>query len=284
MAVKRKIPLTKINGVAAGATATIDLPTNVRYHALFFQFGCSNVNGPTEANCETFLTQWRLNLNSTTQRIASTAQIFDINRTKGRSPTVGATEGYIEFYFSEPHRESTPMQEATAWGMKGVDSFQIEVDLHSTVTAPTLTGFAIVDDVQEPPAGIVKWKRETIQVSATGDLTYRLNTDRGDSYQGLFFFEGTAGDINNIRLEWDGVKLFDMDENDDDVYRGYIGSTTVSGCFHIPLDDNNPADAVPTVKRLPNGQLVRVQEFDATLTMGAAANVTLIREVVGAPD
>lgn len=284
MAVKRKIPFTKISGVAAGSTATIELPTNVRYHGLFFQFFCTNAGGPTEVNCETHLTQWRINVNNVTQRMASTAHLFDINRTKGQVPFVGATAGFIPFFFSEPQRESTPLVEATAWGMQGVESFQVEVDLSAAVTGPTLTGWAVVDDVQEPPVGIVKWKREIIQVAGIGELPYRLNTDRGDSYQGLYFFEITPGDVNNVRIEWDGVKLYDLDKNDDDVYRSFAGSTTVSGCYHIPLDDNNPADAVPTLKRDRNGNLVRVQEFDATLTMGAAANVTMYREVIGSPD
>lgn len=284
MAVKRKIPFTKVSGVAAGGTATIELPTNVRYHALVFQYGCANAGGPTEANCEAHLTQWRLNIGNVTQRMVSTAHQFDINRTKGVTPTVGASVGYVPFFFSEPQRESTPLIEATAWGMKGVESFQVEVDIAAGAISPTLTGYAIVDDVQEPPVGIVKLRREIIQVAAIGDLSHRLNTDRGDSYQGLYFFEATPGDINNVRLEWDGVKLFDLDENDDDVYRQWAGSTTVSGCFHIPLDDNNPADAVPTLKRNSDGSLMRVQEFDATLSMGAAANVTMYREVIGAPD
>lgn len=284
MAVKRKIPLTKISGVSAGGTATIDLPTNVRYHAIVFEYGCSNGGGPVEATVEAHLTQWRLNLGNVTQRLVSTAHQYDINRTKGISPVAGASRAYIPFFFSEPQRESTALVEATAWGMRGVESFQIEVDIAAAATAPTLTGWAIVDDVQQPPMGIVKLRRNIIQVAATGDLSYRLNTEKGDSYQGLYFFEGTAGDINNVRLEWDGTKLFDLDENDDDVYRAWAGSTTVSGCFHIPLDDNNPADAVPTLKKASDGSLIRVQEFDATLNMGAAANVTLYSEVIGAPD
>lgn len=284
MAVKRIIPLTSISGVAAGGTATIVMPTNVRYHSITFQYGCANGGGPTEANCEAHLTQWRLNINSVTQRMVSTAHQFDINRTKGVTPDVGATAGYIPFFFSEPQRESTPMVEATAWGMRGVESFQIEVDIAAGATSPVLTGWAIVDDVQEPPMGIVKLRREIIQVAAIGDLSYKMNTENGDSYQGLYFFEGTAGDVNNLRLEWDGVKLFDLDENDVIPFRKWAGSTTVSGCFHVPLDMNNPADAVPTVKRDASGGLIRVQEFNATLNMGAAANVTLYREVIGAPD
>lgn len=284
MAVKRKIPLTKISGVSAGGTATIDLPTNVRYHMICFQYGCSNGGGPIEATTEAHLTQWRLNIGNVTQRLCSTAHLFDINRTKGITPDADASRAFIPHFFSEPQRESTPLIEATAWGMKGVESFQIEVDIAGAATSPTLTGWAVVDDVQQAPMGIVKWRRNIIQVAATGDLSYRLNTDKGDSYQGLYFFEGTAGDINNVRLEWDGTKLFDLDEYDDDVYRKWAGSTTVSGLYHIPLDDNNPADAVPTLKKDASGNLLRVQEFDATLNMGAAANVTLYSEVIGAPD
>lgn len=283
MAVKRKIPLNQIDGVAAGGTATIKLPTNVRYHAIYFQYGTATAGGPTEANIEAELTEWRLNIDGVTQRKASSAQIFDINRSKGLAPVVGATAGYVPFFFSEPQREGLRAQESTAWGMKDVNTFQIEVDIAAGAASPTLSAFAVVDDILEPPGGIVKWKREIIQVAAIGELTHQLDTGKGDSYQGLYFFEGAAGDINSLRLEWDGVKLWDIDENDDNALLPYLGATVVSGMVHVPLDDNFPADAVPMVKMI-NGNPVKVQEFMATLNMGAANNVTLLREVIGSPD
>lgn len=284
MAVKRWIKLTQITGVGPGSTATVNLPVGLRYHQLHFEYTTNTGGGPTEANMETELKEFRLNIDGVTQRRCSMAQLFDINRTKGKTPVVGASKGYAVFYFSEPHRETYVAREATAWGMAGVGTFQIEIDIHNNGGQTcTLKGWALVDDVQEPPAGIVKWKREVIQIAATGELTYKLDSGKGDSYQGLYFFEGAAGDIGNLRLLWDGVELYNGDEH---VYDSLLPASdfiAVAGLFHVPLDHGNPSDVLPMAK-VTNGRTMRVEEFLATLTMDAAANVTLVREVVGAPD
>ncbi len=286
MATKRVIPLNNISGVSAGGTATIDLPRNVRYHGICLEYATDTSGGPTEANIEAEISEVRINLEQVTQRKASSAQIFDINRTKGFAPTVGSGKGYIPLLFSEPQRETVLEKEATAWGMEGVTDFQIEVDIaNNSGQTPDLKGFAVVDDVIEPPKGIVKWKRNTIQVTATGELPYKLNTTSGDSYQGLHFFENSAGDIDDLLIEWDGVKIYQLTENMDDAFIAQFmdAYTQVSGLVHVPFDFNHPADALRTVKTV-NGQRQRVQELIATLNMGAANNVTVISELVGLPD
>lgn len=288
MPTKRIIPLNKIEGVSAGGTATIDLPTNVRYHGICLEYDTDTAGGATEANMETEITEVRVNVNQVTQRKASSAQIFDINRTKGRTPTVGdgTASGYIPLFFSEPQRKTQLEAEATAWGMLGVSDLQIEVDIaNNSGQTPVLKGFAVVDDVQEAPKGIVKWKRNTLTISATGETPFSLSTEGGDSYQGLYFFESSNGDINELLLEWDGVKIYQLDEYREDAFIAQFmeGYTKVSACNHVPLDGGHPADALRTIKDV-NGQRVKVQELIATLNMGAANNVTLISELVGLPD
>lgn len=288
MATKRIIPLNKIEGVTAGGTATIALPTNVRYHAIFLEYDTDTSGGATEANMETEISEIRVNIDQITQRKASAAQLFDINRTKGLTPTVGdgTAPGFLPIIFSEQQRVTQLEKESTAWGMAGVQDFQIEVDIvNNSGQTPTLKGFAIVDDVQEAPKGIVKWKRNTITVGATGDLPHSLSTVNGDSYQGLFFFEGSAGDIDDLLIEWDGAKVYQLDQYRDNAYIAQFlkGYEAVSGLVHIPLDNNHPADALRTVKTV-NGQNVKVQELIATLTMGGTNNVTVISELVGLPD
>lgn len=285
MAVKRRIPLNQITGVAAGSTATIKLPTNVRYHEIHLEYDTDTTGGPTEANMETEITEIRVLIDNVVQRRFSALQLFDINRTKGKTPNGGTGKGYLPIFFSEPQRLTHAHRELTAWGMQGVGDFSIEVDIaNNSAQAAELKGFAVVDDVQEPPKGIVKWKREIIQVAATGDLVYRLDTERGDSYQGLHFFEGTAGDIGKMLITWDGVKVWEITEDQDDSIYTASDYTEVAKLYFVPLDGNNPLDALPAVKRSNNGTPVKVQELLATLTMDQAANVTLIREVVGTPD
>lgn len=289
MAVKRLIPLNQINGVAAGSTATINLGTGaLRYHKIMLAYKTATVGGASEANMAAEITEVRMNLNGVTQRRFSAQQLFDMNRIKGKSPTVSASTaipGYLTIYLSEPQRKTKLEREATAWGMGGVGSFQIEVDIDGGASSPVLSGFAEVDDKLEPPLGIVKWKREVIQVAATGDVSYKMDTLRGDGYQSLTFIEGTAGDIDALKLNWDGVPIYQDDENFAAEVLNGSDFTKVSKYRHVPLDWNAHADAVPSVKTNAAGKVTgNVSEFIATLTMGVAANVTLIRELVGTPD
>jgi len=289
MPTRRKIPLNKIEGVSAGGRATIDLRTDVRYHSIFLEYDTDTAGGATEANMETEVTNIDINIDGVTQRKASSSQIFDINRTKNVAPVVGngTAPGYIPILFSEPQRETQVEKEATAWGMGGVSDFQIEIDIaNNDGQVPSLKGFAIVDDAQEPPLGIVKWKRNVIQVAGAGELVYSLNTERGESYQSLFMFEGQAGDIDDYLIEWDGVKIADLTEYQ---HAAYIASMfngnidAVSGLIHLPFDDNHPVNALKTVKTI-NGQQMKIQELLLTLNMAAARNVTVISELLGLPD
>lgn len=289
MAIKRIIPLNQISGVAAAATAFINLPTGKRkYHNIYLGIKLGNTGGATEANMATYVPEMRLNFDGTTQRKCSAQELFDMNRIKGKTPTVASgttTPGWLTFMFAEPQRRGIVEREATAWGTLGVGSFQIEVDIATGATTPTLYGFAEVEDVAEAPMGIVKWKSETIQVSATGELTYKLDVEKGDAYQSLTFIEGTAGDVGAIEILWDGIQLYKDDENFATELLNVSDFTKVSKYRHVPLAKNILAGSVPTRYFDKGGKVVgKVSEFVAKLTMDQAANVKLIREVVGSPD
>ena len=283
MAKKRRIPLNNITGVSAGGRAVIDCPVDVRYHKIIARYTTATAGGPTEANMEAELTSWRLKLDGVVQREFSTAQLFDINRTKGKTPKVGATNGYATIFFTEPQRLTHVEREATAWGMQGVEKFQIEVDIAAGAASPALTFFAEVDDLVEPPSGIVKWKRDVITVNATGEVTYRIDPGKGDSIQGILLFEQAAGNIDNVRMTWDGVEMHNLNENVDDEFLATSDFVEVSALVHLAIDGNRPTETLPTMKRLSDGRLVNVNTF-LTLTMGAANNVTAIREMMGQAD
>lgn len=286
---KRPIPLNQIEGVSAGSTATITLPRNFRYHGLCLQYDTTTAGGATEANMETEITEIRIILDDVVQRVCSAAQLFDINRSKGQSPTVGdgTLHGFMPIHFSEPQRESKIEREVTAWGMKDVGSFKIEVDIaNNSAQTPTLKGFAVVDKVMEAPKGIVKWKRNTLTIGGTGPNEFNLVSLKGDSIQALHFFEGTDGDIGDLLVEWDGEKMYDLDEMQDKALFSHFvdGYDEVTKKPMVPFDFNHPEDALRAFRTRQDGQQYRVQEVLATLDMDQAANVTLIAEMVGLPD
>ena len=292
MANKIPLPLNQIEGVAAGSTATITLPRNVRYHAVFLEYDTSTAGGATESNMETELPQIRVNLNDVTQRKFSASQLFDVNRTKGLTPEVGdgTLFGYLPILFSEPQRETKGEKEFSAWGMDGVGSFDIEVDIFDNSSqTPTLKAWAIVDEVIEAPKGIVKWKTGTLTINTTGENEFNLVSEKGDSIQGLHFFENTAGDINDLLIEKDGKRMWKLTEGRYTALMSQYmdGLSKVSGNYYVPFDFNHPDDVLTMVteKRVNNNvQRFKTQEVLATLDMANAASVTLLSEMVGIPD
>jgi len=291
MAMKRQIPLTSINGVAAGATATIDLPRGpLRYHRISLGYKTATAGGATEATIGSEITEIRLLINGKIQRRFTPSQLFNLNRQKGKSPTVSSSTsvpGYLTMFFTEPQKKSKIEAELTCWGMANVQSFKMEIDIAAGATSPVITGFAHVDDLVQniETNGIIKWKKEIIQVAATGVLNYPLDVVTGDSYESVTFIENTAGDVSALLLQQDGLTIYQDDINVF-VENLNIGDyTQVTKYRHVPLSGNMLFNVVPTVRKNPaTGQFFRTGSFLAQLTMANAANVTAIREVLGAPD
>ncbi len=285
MATKRWVQVKQVEAVGAGKTAIITPPTNVRYHALALKYGTDTAGGATEANMITELPDIEVYLGGVVQRKFSASELFKINKTKKQATVAG----WLPIFFSEPNRRTQIEQEMGAWGMAdvGPNGFQIEASIaDNSGQAATLKCMALVDDKQEAPVGITKWRRNTITIGATGENEYKLNTQRGDSVQGLYMFEGTAGDIDSFRLEWDGLKIADVLETDvDAMLDTYFKQQydKVSGVRHIPLDGGAPADVLRTIKYV-DGKPQNIQELLLTLNMANAANVTMISELVGTPD
>lgn len=271
MAVKRNIKLPGFNSVAAGSTATIDLPTDLRYHGIYLNYKST----ASEAAMEADITEIRVNIDGVTQMRIKPAELFDINR----FDKVLFIAGWLPLLFSKPNRTSVAQKHATALGTQGVRTLQLEVDIAGGAVAPTLTAVAQVDDVQEAPQGIIKVYRESIPVTATGERTVRLDAAQG-SYERVHLFETTPGDISNVRVMWDGIELHNLSAAANTVIAEAQGYDALSGSYMIPFDWNDITSTVPMLKA--NGQ--RVQTFDLILTMAVAAQVNMVRELVGVPN
>jgi len=288
MALKRVVPLTSISGVAAGATATVSLPVGpLRYHRITLGYKTATSGGATEATMDSEISEIRMLINGKVQRRFSPAQLFNLNRQKGKTPTVSnstSIPGYLTMFLAEPQHKTNTERELTVWGMLGVSTFQLEIDIAPGASSPVITGYAVIDDVPQPPQSIVKWIREVIQVSATGIVNYKLDTSTPDSYQDVTFIEGSAGDITNLLLTWDSLPLYQDDSNIAVELLNDTDYTRVSAYRHVPLSYNSIGNAVPSIRSNGAGGIINVGNFLAQLTMGNANNVTVMREMIGKPN
>jgi hypothetical protein len=281
MSVRRTVPITNIVNVAAGQTATIDLPTERRYHALFLEYRESGalVN---QATMETAIESIVVKLDGRAQREFTAAELNVLNALRG----LPFQAGLIPIWFSDPTVRTPAGEDSLAWALEGnKQTFQVEVKIAAGRTAPTLTGYSEVDNMRGPngsllPLGaIVKTRKFQVGVSATGirTLTSDIPTTLGD-IRALHFFEDTADDISNVLVQVDQVTAFERTRTINDSVLTQLGYTVDAAVYHVLFDETRRVqDRLPMTRS--NGQ--RIAELRVDATMAAARDFTLLAEYIG---
>jgi len=213
-------PMPAVNGVAAGSTATLNLPIGLSYHGLLFTMGGTTMT-------LALITEIRVKANGRAIYTVSGADLDKHNLFEGRAAASG-TQFYLDFerYGLEIFGGSNPNdaiggRELTAIGT-GVpqvnngpielSTLQIELDISASASAPTLSAKAL----QAPPRslGFLK-KRRKFTYAPGGALEFEIaDLPRGDLIDKIFIL--SAGDkITRVKLERDNFLAFDRtpDEN-----------------------------------------------------------------------
>lgn len=270
------VNLPSFSGVAASQTTTIDLPVVDTYHKIQLTYGTATGGGANQTNMEAEITEVRLLVNGSVQRVFSGEQLFNVNAFRG----IAFATGIIPIYFSAPWARSAAGEDAPAWHMGDVQSFQMEVDIGGAIT-PTLTGIAVKEVSNLPMGPIVQWKRGVLQVAATGIVNYAGNGDR-DSILAVHGFETTAADITDVEVKVDERQVFKATRAQATAIYADHGFTMEADVFSIAWDHTSRIADALQVARLDGANKVigdRALSFD--FNMAVAANVTLLTETLG---
>lgn len=272
---RRKDNLPSFNAVGAGQTATVDLPVDRRYHAVFINYK-DNAN---QATIESDITEIRIKVDGKVQRRFSAKDLNAINAFNG----FAFVAGMIPIFFSEPWRRNAGGEDTLAWGTYDRGTFQIEVDIAGAAVAPTLKGFYIFDNVVQPLQNIMKWRKQTVGITATGEQTVS-NLSKRDIYHRIHCFETAANDIEAVSIELDGLQIYDVLDAENNALLGMQKFTPGANIFHIVFDETQRVeDGIPMVV-VRNGQNVPVSEFRLDFEMGVANDFTMLIETRGNPD
>lgn len=272
---RRTVVLTSINGVAAGQTATLDLPTGGRrYFALYALYKTNAAQATIEAD----ITEIRIIINGKVQRRLSSADLNFLNTTNG----LAFVAGMIPILFAEPRRRTMQGEEGLAWGTVGVGTFRVEFDIAGGAVAPTLSAFAEVDDVPAPLGPIVKVYKETF--NATGAQTLNITTlPKRDSYARI---HARSALVTRMKAVVDGLDIFDVDRaTAAALLTRRQGLAMVANNFSLIFDSSDQVtDALPMFKDIGGGRLAQVSEFRVDVTASGAGAIPLLIERVGSPD
>lgn len=268
------------NGVAAGQTATVQLPNSGIYHQVRLQYQTTTAGGATQANMEAEIDEMRVKINGKVQRTLSGAQLFAINAYHGIPVLAGSASirGVLPLYFSEPWRRSAAGEDAGAWGMADVDTFQIEVDINSGATSPQLGLTAVRDRGSRVMGLITKYRRHTINVGATGWIDVPT-FPKHDAYWAVHCVSTDIDEVDVI-VEGDAYykNILIPDLHDYTEHQGFAAQT---GYTHIEFAATTRAhDSLPL--RSQDG--LAFSDFRVDFNMGAATPFTAITETLGLRD
>lgn len=223
MSLRRK-QLPTASAVAASQTATFDLDLGKRYHSLWLEIGdTATIAGTTvDAVLAVAIDQIRLKVNGKVQRTMTAVELNRLNGLMGSaydgscslaSLSSGLTAGakiYLPIWLSEPWRKNNAEVPLTAWNAVGIDSLQLEVDMHSGLTAPVLTGFYEYDAPTGGMGAIVKWMRQSFGPAGT---TQDFNTiTKKDWLQSIHLFvpTGAAWHVDKVKFTANGAEIHDL--------------------------------------------------------------------------
>ena len=273
---RRIIELDNFNSVGAGQKATLDMPVGPRaVHSVRVLYGTGTAGGPTRANMEAEIDRVRVRVDGRTQREFSAAELFAINAYHG----VAVQDGELPIFFSEPWRRTIAGEDALAWRLGDINTFQLEIDINSGATAPTLAARQVFDDIPAEASAmlpIVKWRRFNIPVTATGRRD-ESGLPKSDAYYGIHAF---SGNIDNVLVKTDQKEWWDLSEAQMQALLTDYGFVPQTNMYHI--DFAHTARVSDVLPMAVGGR--QVQDFQIDFTMGAASSFDIVTETIGPRD
>lgn len=268
---RRRITLPSFNAVGAGQTATLDVPLGRLYHGIFIRYKKT----ATRAQIEADVKEIRVLINGKAQRRYSAAQLFTMLDMIGYS----FQAGIIPIFFSEPNRRTIDGEEGLAWGTADIATFQIEIDIASTATAPTLSAFAEVGIGNKNLGLIIKHRIESFD-SQGAQVKNITGLPKRDIYQRMYVFSSL---VTAARVEVDQLCVYDLTRDDAVALmaRPTPKLTMPTGTFVICFDDTQQVtDGLPMARN--DGQ--KITEFRVDLTCSGAGALPIISETLGFAD
>lgn len=266
------------NAVAQGTTVIFKLPTDRRYWKLLFRYTRGG-SAATQANFETDFTEIRTYINDKLVRRGSARQYIDMYTYYGR-PHV---DGMFQLFLGEPWRRNAANEELLAWSMGGVKSFRIEIDMGASITTPVFAACLaewdqpVTAEGKLPRLGLINQHLpRNIGVTSTGDKEIiDLPTDDG-VYSAIHCQEGSAADINSVKVEL-GQRVIIDTANDEDLNQfgemeNPAGYAPVADNTHIKFDRSGMfSDTLDPKNKL----------FKVTANMANATDFVLFNEIIG---
>lgn len=258
-----------ISGVAPGGVATLNIPTNRRYHGLkLFASVTETVAGNATASTAPadVIEYVKLIVNGVVIRDLTPAQIIKLVQANFGGTAV---TDHIPLHFSDPTRATIIGEEATSWDMFGQNTFILEIKFKAGTTNPQVDVQATFDFARniadgKPFLNIVK--QHAITVNAPAGEYDIVNLPLTLPIQRLHI-EPSTGTVSVVEVNADGENVFEATKAENDALHIDYGIDSPFG-FSVIFDYEQQLTSPLKVPR----------DLNVKPTFSAANNATIVLE------
>lgn len=257
-----------VRGIAAGAVATVEIPTNGTHHATYLR--CLTAAGVplTRAQIIADIGDIIVRLDGEQIVEASATFLLDLQKYYGDGLGAGNVDGIIPLVWVRPHLATFPERIVTALGMANINSFTIDVKI---LGVAQLSSIDVISEVDATPRRLGQHVRITRhpQSFATTGLQEISTLPRwgNDVAYVAMHVEKNAGTFDKVTVKLGGNAIFeDIDPNLNQVNLVKMGRTPQAAYFSVDFAKNNDL-----LSLLP---MAGVQDFRQQITWKTAAPTT----------
>lgn len=193
------VKLPSFSNVAAGATATLELPLGLTYDQVMFTF--ENITLHQMRNLKLIANGKVL------QEYTSAARLNEINKYYARG---AATTKFLTWFFVRPELKTLQEQRMTAIGTSDLQTLSISLDLEAGDYKPVITAHAIKSNAA-PLGLVIKTKKYGKSSATSGEFDIDNITRHPQARIAAIHLFDEDDKIRHVELEMNSQRVIDMD-------------------------------------------------------------------------
>lgn len=231
---RKTIKQAGVIGIAAGAKATARIPCTGTHYALFLR--CLTAGGVALTRAQMIADVGNIILRINGKQILEATATFLLDRQKYYTDSISAgnVSGIIPIFFTLPHLESDPERRVLGWGMQGVDSFEVEVNILGVAQLATMEVYSEVSDEVRAFGRHIRIRKFPNVYALTG-LQEVNNLAREDGlvdYVALHIETPGAAVISKVTVKVNNVSIIDNEPSDMNQVRLEFAKRNPQALYH----------------------------------------------------
>ncbi len=287
------VPLPTFQGVSSNANTVVQATTRIPSGIMLRKIILIAAVAAGNKLFTEIVGDIRLNINSKTQRLASADEINQLNSRHGAdfqltdAGTIGGAnlQQFLSLHLREPWRTDPASNNGRiyAWNLTDVPGVEIQVDIKTGLTSPTITGFYEYEapDTTRGLGAICKWFRKDVGPTVTPlDLPDTFELNQANRLHAIHLFPTANGQyVTKASLKFGSTLFLDqvdyLTQQANLIAQGITPDGAAAPRYDIELDQS---DSV--IDTLPLGGQVS-QNLKLDFSAAPVGNMHIVSELSG---